>query len=449
MDLQRRLVAVVFADIAGYTSLMQSDEAAALILLRKYKSTIFAQAPLFEGDIVQYYGDGCLLTFPSASQALQCALSMQLLYRAEGLPVRIGVNQGEVVFEEEHVYGDSVNITSRIESMGLPGTVLFSQSVKENVANQGEFSHKSLGKFAFKHVEQPIEVFALTNEGLVVPRPEQLILKGTAYQIDNTPAKDPSATAPIQVLVVEDDMIVGSHISMVLAEAGYAVLGLIPTGEAALEQIKTFPPDLVLMDVTLKGKLDGVDTAALIYERYRVPVIFLTANADPITFGRAKAAFPYAFISKPFKPIALLQAIELVVQRIQEEQSATTPPVEAPAEAPDTEEIALNQGPKSDHIFVRDKDRMVKVKMSDIRYIEAERNYCRIHTSNRQYLLSSPMKTVESHLDTAEFVRSHRSFVVNVAAIDGLDEHYLYLGDQAIPMSKAYKEEVYQRLNRI
>jgi DNA-binding LytR/AlgR family response regulator len=224
---------------------------------------------------------------------------------------------------------------------------------------------------------------------------------------------------------------------MVLAEAGYGVMGLMPSGEAALTQIATLPPDLVLMDVQLKGKLDGIETASRIYETFRVPVIFLTANADQGTFNRAKAAFPYAFINKPFQPQALLRAIELVVQRIQE----TGP---APAVVPDQPVL-----PASDHIFVRDKERMVKIPLSDIRYIEAERNYCRIYTRQRQYLLSVPMKSVEDRLDPEQFVRTHRSFLVNLSAIESLDEFYLYLGEQAVPVSKAHKDAILSRLNRL
>lgn len=246
--------------------------------------------------------------------------------------------------------------------------------------------------------------------------------------------------APIQILIVEDDMIVGAHISVALAEAGYGVQGIIPTGEAALEQIRIDPPDLVLMDVQLKGKLDGVDTAAEIYQNFRVPVIFLTANSDAATFARAKATFPYAFIEKPFRHPALLRAVELVVQRIHETQTAD------PSASQEQRPEAIK--PLGDQVFVRDKDRMVKVKLSDIRYVAAERNYCRIHTRDRQYLLSSPMKSLEPHLGE-HFVRTHRSFVVNIGAIESFDEFYLYIDKDAIPLGKSYKEDVFSRLNRV
>lgn len=435
----RLVQAIAFADIVGYTTMIQEDEAAASTALKRYKALIQALVSEHAGRIRQFYGDGCLMAFDTAESAARCLQVLQRQCVKEAIPVRIGLHLGEVVEEEEHMYGETINIASRIESMGLPGTILLSESVRASLQDDPELPCVSLGVFAFRHVEQPMEVFALRGEGLTVPSVDQMLGKGKAYLIDNTAAADRPASDPIQILIVEDDMIVGAHISMVLAEAGYGVLGLIPTGEAALEQIRVHPPDLVLMDVQLKGKLDGVDTAAAIYRQHQVPVIFLTANSDAATFTRAKATFPYAFINKPFRPAALLRAVELVVQRIQE----------APADSVTQEPAAPGlAAPLSDHVFVRDKDRMVKVKLSDIRYVAAERNYCRIHTHDRQYLLSSPMKSLEPHLGES-FVRTHRSFLVNVEAIEGYDESYLYLEEDSIPLGKSYKEAVLGRLKRV
>lgn len=434
---KRCVQTIVFADIVGYTTMLRQDEGMAIKALTQYKALVHAQVPAYEGSIQQFYGDGCLATFAEAEPAVRYAQALQMACTQAGIPLRIGLHLGEVVEEEEHIYGESINVASRIESMGLAGTVLLSAEVQQSLPATPDYPCQSLGVFAFRNVEAPIEVFALISQGLTVPSTNQMLGKGKAYLIDNTKLPDHGRSTPIQILVVEDDMIVGAHISMVLAEAGYGVLGLMPTGEAALEQIRVHPPDLVLMDVQLKGKLDGVETAAEIYRSARVPVIFLTANADTATFTRAKATFPYAFISKPFRPSALLQAVELVVQRIQE----------APDTAPQSiDSVAAT--PLSDHVFVRDKDRMVKIKLADIRYVAAERNYCRIHTPDRQYLLSSPMKSLEPHLGE-DFARTHRSFVVNLNAIEGFDEFYLYLGDDSIPLGKSYKEGVLKRLKRV
>lgn len=244
----------------------------------------------------------------------------------------------------------------------------------------------------------------------------------------------PTPSPALSILIVEDDMIVGTHISMLLLEAGYEVNGIIPSAEAALSHLDAHGSDLVLMDINLKGKMDGVEAAQHIFDRHRLPVIFLTANADAGTFQRAKQAFPYAFINKPFQPEALLQAIELAAYRSQESSSHS---VRAPKES----------APLTDRIFVRDKQKMVKISLEDIHYVKAERNYCTLITSAKSYTLSIPLKSFEEKVSSGLFCRVHRSFLVNLQQVESLDEHYVFCSGEAIPLSKAYKKELNQRLN--
>lgn len=244
-----------------------------------------------------------------------------------------------------------------------------------------------------------------------------------------------SQTSPVlNILIVEDDMIVGTHISMLLTEAGYEVSGLLPSAEAALSHLEAHDTDLVLMDINLKGKMDGIEAAQHIYERHGLPVIFLTANSDPGTFQRAKQALPYAFLNKPFQPEALLQAIELAAYRSQENPSLS---------APSPKSVA----PLSDRIFVRDKNKMVKISLEDIHYVKAERNYCTLVTPAKSYTLSIPLKSFEEKVSSSLFCRVHRSFLVNLQQVESLDEHHVFCSGEAIPLSKAYKKELSQRLN--
>ena len=166
----RQLAAIMFADMVGYTALMQKDEQQALILLQKFRKIMEEGARLFDGRLVQYYGDGCLLTFQSSAQAVNCALELQKGFTYESnIPVRIGLHLGEVVFQEENVFGDGVNLASRVESMAIPGAVLMSKTIRDQIKNQQQFQLQSLGSFEFKNVEEPLEVFALTNDGLPTP----------------------------------------------------------------------------------------------------------------------------------------------------------------------------------------------------------------------------------------------------------------------------------------
>ena len=115
-----KLSAVLFADIAGYTAMMQEDEKTALQLINKFKKDIEKQTEKFNGRIVQYYGDGCLLTFESSTDAVDCAISMQHVFsESPVIPVRIGIHMGEIMFRNNGAFGNGVNIASRIESMGI------------------------------------------------------------------------------------------------------------------------------------------------------------------------------------------------------------------------------------------------------------------------------------------------------------------------------------------
>jgi class 3 adenylate cyclase/TolB-like protein/Flp pilus assembly protein TadD len=167
----RHLAAIMFADIVGYTAIMQKNEKEALKLLNRFKELIEEYTPIHEGTIVQYFGDGCVLTFDSSTECVNCAMDIQRGCNAEfKVPVRIGMHLGEVIFHNNNIFGDGVNIASRIESLGVPGGILMSKSIRDQIKNKGEFRLASLGGFAFKNVEEPMEVFALANEGLRVPK---------------------------------------------------------------------------------------------------------------------------------------------------------------------------------------------------------------------------------------------------------------------------------------
>ena len=118
---------------------------------------------------------------------MTCAKAVQLIFQAvPKVPVRIGLHSGDVFFEDDNVFGDSVNIASRIESLGVASAVLFSKRIKRDIANQTEFKVQSLGEFNFKNVEKDMSVFALANEGLIIPNQSEMQGKG---QLVSSPPK--------------------------------------------------------------------------------------------------------------------------------------------------------------------------------------------------------------------------------------------------------------------
>lgn len=121
------------------------------------------------------------------------------------------------------------------------------------------------------------------------------------------------------ILVVEDENIVALSIKNKLELMGYSVVGTASSGEDAVIKADLFYPDLVLMDVMLRGEMDGIDAAGKIREKFDIPVIFLTAYTDDSTLERAKLAEPYGYISKPFKEQDLKSNIEMALHKHEKE----------------------------------------------------------------------------------------------------------------------------------
>ncbi|MCW3117769.1 MAG: hypothetical protein JWM28_1851 [Chitinophagaceae bacterium] len=171
MTQDRQLAAIMFTDIVGYTAMMQANEQKAVAIIRHYNSTLEKLVGQFNGQVVNYYGDGSLCIFHSATDAANCSLELQKELKSEpGVPLRIGLHIGEVFFENEKALGDGVNVASRVQSLGQENTILVSAEFYDKIKNNSSFSTISLGKFDFKHVTKPLDVFALSNEGLFVPQ---------------------------------------------------------------------------------------------------------------------------------------------------------------------------------------------------------------------------------------------------------------------------------------
>ncbi|MEZ4851874.1 MAG: adenylate/guanylate cyclase domain-containing protein [Bacteroidia bacterium] len=178
-DRKRRLVAIMFADMAGYTALMQRNEQEGLEKVHRFSAVIEGVCQTKGGEILEFRGDGCLVVFDSAVNAMRAARDAQKqLQQDPKVPVRIGIHIGDIVFTQGKIYGDGVNLASRVESMGVPGSILFTERVLHDVKNHPEFEISSLGQFQFKNVDKPMEVYALSNEGLAVPKPEEMQGKG-------------------------------------------------------------------------------------------------------------------------------------------------------------------------------------------------------------------------------------------------------------------------------
>lgn len=244
---------------------------------------------------------------------------------------------------------------------------------------------------------------------------------------------------PLKILVVEDEILIATDIAQTLEELGYEVSGILPKGEPSLAHIKEEQPDLILLDIMLKGKWNGIETARQIQTQSDVPIIFLTSNGDRGTFTEAKAVRPAAFLTKPFHTDELERAIELAVLS-KTPSSAPSPPVPLP----ETTFQVLD-----DRIFIKDKDLLIKVPITDISYIQAESNYCRIVTTHKSYLLAQTLKNVAQSLAGTPFLRVHRSYLINLVHLEQVGSLFLLVAGQQIPIAKSYRPELMEKIQAL
>ena len=175
MSQSRQLAAIMFTDIVGYTAMMQQDEQKAVAVIKHYNATLEKWVAHYNGQVLNYYGDGSLCIFSSATDAVNCSLAVQKELKTDPVvPLRIGLHIGEIFFEDAKALGDGVNVASRVQSLGQENTILISGEIHDKIKNNASITTVSLGQFDFKNVGKSMEVFALTNEGLFVPQRKKM-----------------------------------------------------------------------------------------------------------------------------------------------------------------------------------------------------------------------------------------------------------------------------------
>src|SRR6185295_11973685 len=162
----RQLAAIMFTDIVGYTALMGNNEQKAFELLRKNREM---QKPIIEefgGRWIKELGDGVMASFPSVSNAVYAAIKIQqACFDSKAFELRIGIHQGEVVFENDDIFGDAVNIASRLQALAPPAGIFVSQSVQRDLANKNDIWSEFVRLENLKNVKEPIQVYKIFSAG--------------------------------------------------------------------------------------------------------------------------------------------------------------------------------------------------------------------------------------------------------------------------------------------
>ena len=222
------------------------------------------------------------------------------------------------------------------------------------------------------------------------------------------------------ILIVEDEPIIAEDIASTLRTTGYEITGMVDNAEEAMRTVSIEAPDLVLLDVKIKGATDGIALARQIRLKHHLPFIFLTSYYDAKTLDRAKATEPQGYLVKPFDEKDLIINIEMALYK--------------------TRNIRQELNP--DKFFVKKNNEMVALNVPEILFIEAFDNYAKVVTATEKHIVSHTLKSVEEKLTGRGFVRIHRSFLVNFQKISSISEGYIYIDLHKLPLGHSYREEL-------
>jgi DNA-binding LytR/AlgR family response regulator len=228
----------------------------------------------------------------------------------------------------------------------------------------------------------------------------------------------------IKIGIVEDELIIAEKIKRILLGMGYLVCEPVSNFDEAMKMITREKPDMLLLDINLKDKKDGIDLAEKINEQYQLPFIFLTANSDSSTIERAKKVKPHAYLVKPFNKEELFAAIEIAFNNYSESKNISLAPTSV----------------SKDFIFIRDNHRFIKLLFNEIVYVESRENYVLIHTTDKKSLIiRSTFNDFLSQLPVQKFSRTHRGFAVQIGLIENVEPTEVSAHGFKIPISNTYR----------
>ncbi len=223
----------------------------------------------------------------------------------------------------------------------------------------------------------------------------------------------------LDILIVEDELIIAEHISLLLKKEGYNTPRIAQSYTEAIELIQEKTPSIVLTDISLGEEKTGVDLGQLLNTTYRIPFIYITSLHSPEMVKRASLTRPNAYLVKPFKKEDLMVSIELALAL------QTQPQVE------NTDETCL---------VVKDSNATVRIPIKNIVLLKAEENYTAIYTnSQRPRFVRQFLSDLQNQLPAQQFLRIHRSYIVNKKYIAEIHSNYIVIDSFQLPVSRSYR----------
>lgn len=243
----------------------------------------------------------------------------------------------------------------------------------------------------------------------------------------------------IKFLIVEDDPVCAIDLERVLEELGYQIVDSVDNAKRALSILKKEKVDFVMLDIHLKGRMNGLQLSEKIAQM-NISVIFLTSYDDQQTYNAAKKIMPLAYIIKPAHPLTLQSIIESASIRAKNTAVRN-------AALQHMEEDRIN----AQYIFIRSQDKLVKIPILDIYIIEVDGNYSNIYVANKKYVVKLSLKKIKQKISSRIFIQIHRNYMVQIPKIEYLDSKSgeVFVNNKRLPIGTSYRNYLMKRVNTL
>jgi DNA-binding LytR/AlgR family response regulator len=244
-----------------------------------------------------------------------------------------------------------------------------------------------------------------------------------------------------RILIVEDDINIAENIEEILELLGYVNIDIANSANQAIKIVKKYRPDLVFMDIKLKGDKDGIELGEIIKQMVDAPLVYVTSYSDPTIIERAKRINPAGFIVKPFNTNDIHAIVEIVLYNKRTKPSSESTSSKGKDESP---YLVV------DAVYIKADNAFERVPYEDIYYVEANGNMVTIYTKNRNFTIRKSMKDMEEKLPANLFLRVQKSFIVQLAQIDNFNTKEINLRMGAVvQVGRQYYNSFLAKLNTI
>lgn len=232
----------------------------------------------------------------------------------------------------------------------------------------------------------------------------------------------------LRILIVEDEFIIATNLKQMLEGLGYETYEPVSSKTEAIAALEKLEVDLVLLDINLHGKHEGIEIGDYITRFVHVPFIYLTSNSDKATIDAAKQTHPNSYIIKPFTEEDIYSAIEMAVASLQKNNSD-----------PNQEAITI----LADSFFIKLGNKFCRVEIKDITYFEAEGKMMNIHTiQDQKFYIRTSLESLFAQLKPFGFVRVHRSFCINTKHLNIINHEFIMVANNQVPLGRNYREDL-------